>query len=281
MARSREASLDEVRALYAALIAGSCRWTDSRLERAFEIVPREAFLPPGPWKLSTGEGYVETPSADPVHLYQNVLVALDAERNLNTGEPQLHAAWLAAAVPKAGETVVHLGAGAGYYSAILSLLVLPGGGVEAFEIDPALAEAARHNLAPFENVAVTCGDATDLELPEADLIYVNAGVPVPPIAWLKALRPDGRLIFPWRPTTKVGLALLVTRRTAGFTVEPLMPSWFIPCLGMENLAMQGPGLDRDAAWRTRSLRLTAQEAPDVTSIAVYHDLWFSSAPIAA
>jgi hypothetical protein len=34
--------------------------------------------------------------------------------------------------------------------------------------------------------------------------------------------------------------------------------------------------DRNAAWRSRSLRLTAEQAPDQTATAVYKDIWFSS-----
>ena len=39
---------------------------------------------------------------------------------LNNGEPSLHATSMAAADPAASETVVHIGAGTGYYTAILA-----------------------------------------------------------------------------------------------------------------------------------------------------------------
>ena len=54
---------------------------------------------------------------------------------------------------------------------------------------------ARGNLEPFENVSVTTGDATKLPLPPSDLIYVNAGVVAPPLSWLNALRPQGRMVL--------------------------------------------------------------------------------------
>jgi protein-L-isoaspartate(D-aspartate) O-methyltransferase len=60
---------------------------------------------------------------------------------------------------------------------------MPGGSVEAFEVDAALASTARQNLAPYEGVNVTHADATRMELPQADLIYVNAGVLEPPRSW--------------------------------------------------------------------------------------------------
>jgi protein-L-isoaspartate(D-aspartate) O-methyltransferase len=271
-------SLEEVRGFYAKRMAAASGSSDPRLERIFDLVPREAFVPRGPWQVMVGDRYVETPSADPRYLYQNMLVALDAEKRINNGEPFLHAAWIGAVAPQPGEIVTHIGAGTGYYSAILSMLVRAGGHVTAFEIEPRLAEAARHNLEPFDNVSVVAGDAVLPPLPASDLIYVNAGVAAPPLPWLEALRPEGRLIFPWRPSKKVGIAVLVTRRSSGFELRPLMPSWFIPCVGASEVA--GPQSFRPAAaWQSRSIRMAAEQAADETATAVYPDLWFSTAPL--
>src|ERR1051326_3388550 len=70
----------------------------------------------GSW---SGTTTFRRPSADPRYLYQNNLIALDAEKGINNGEPFLHARWIGALVLNAGETVTHIGAGTGYYSAIL------------------------------------------------------------------------------------------------------------------------------------------------------------------
>jgi protein-L-isoaspartate(D-aspartate) O-methyltransferase len=276
----RRASLDEIRGFYAKLMAGASRSRDPRLERIFELVPREAFLPPGPWKIMAGDSYIDTPSADPIYLYQNALVALDTEKGINNGEPFLHAAWIGAVSPQPGEIVTHIGAGMGYYSAILSMLVLPGGRVHAFEIEETLAAAARENLSPFDNVAVTAGDAVSLPVPSSDLIYVNAGVAAPPAGWLHALRPGGRMIFPWRPSKAVGIATLLTARAFGLEVRPLMPAWFIPCVGASQADPDSTPVSSHAAWQSRALHLTAQRAPDATATAVYPDLWFSSQELA-
>jgi protein-L-isoaspartate(D-aspartate) O-methyltransferase len=255
--------------------------SDPRIERAFELVRREAFVGPGPWHINVYQRTVETPSADPVFLYQNVLVRLDAAKGINNGEPFLHAAWIGAVDPRPGETVCHIGAGTGYYTAMLSVLTLPGGMVHAFEIEQGLAERARDNLRPFEGVAVTEGDATRLALPPSDLIYVNAGVVVPPHAWLQALRPRGRMILPWRPSEAAGLAIIIAREPGGFSVKPLMASYFIPCVGASDAAECQRVPDLREAWSARSLWLTADRAPDATAVAVYGDLWFSSAELLA
>jgi protein-L-isoaspartate(D-aspartate) O-methyltransferase len=274
----QRAGLDEIRSFHARLMADASRSRDLRLERIFELVPREAFFPPGPWKtqLAGSRNYLETPSADPTYLYQNTLVALDAEKGINNGTPFFHAVWIGAVAPQPGETVAHIGAGTGYYSAILSMLVLPGGRVIAFEIEEELAAAARRNLASFENVSVVAGNAVLLPLPSSDLIYVNAGVFTPPLQWLQALRLGGRMIFPWRPSNDVGLAALVTRKELGFELKPLTQAWFIPCVGASEEAARASPPDRNAAWRSRSIRLTAEQAPDQTATAVYQDIWFSS-----
>ena len=276
----QRAGLDEVRGFYAKLMAGASRSHDPRLERVFELVPREAFLPPGPWKIMVGDSYIDTPSSDPVYLYQNTLVALDAEKGINNGEPFLHAAWIGAVAPRSGEVVTHIGAGTGYYSAILSMLVLPGGRVHAFEIEERLAAAARDNLLPFENTSITAGDAVSLPVGPSDVIYVNAGVAAPPVAWLQALRPGGRVIFPWRPSKAVGIAVLLTARASGFDVKPLMPAWFIPCVGALATASESTPVGANAAWRSRSLHLTTQCTPDETATAVYPDVWLSSQELA-
>jgi protein-L-isoaspartate(D-aspartate) O-methyltransferase len=280
MARKSRAGLDDVRAFFGTMMAVASGSTDPRFERAFALVPREAFVGPGPWHINIYQRSVETPSADPVFLYQNVLVRLDAAKGINNGEPFLHAAWMGAVAPKPGEVVSHIGAGTGYYSAILSVLTLPGGAVHAFEIDEALANKARANLRPFESVSVIAGDATKLPLPPSDLIYVNAGVVAPPLSWLNALRPGGRMIFPWRPSPAVGLAIIISRHQAGFSVKPLMASYFVPCVGASNAEQSKKIPDSTEAWSARSAWLTADREPDETAVAIYDHVWFSSTELA-
>jgi protein-L-isoaspartate(D-aspartate) O-methyltransferase len=281
MAKKNRSNIAEIRRVFARLMAAVSGSADPRLERAFELVPREAFMGPGPWRIGVYQKYLETPDADPAYLYQNVVVALDADKGINNGEPFLHAIWIAAVSPKAGDTVCHIGAGTGYYTAVLSVLTLPGGAVHAFEIEEGLAEKARDNLRPFEGISVIAGDATKLPLPPSDLIYVNAGGVAPPPSWLKALRPQGRMIFPWRPSKEVGLAIIVSRRAKGFSVKPLMNSYFIPCVGASEAGQCIKTPDEREAWSVRSVWLSAERKPDETAVAICEHLWFSSAEIPA
>lgn len=123
------------RTFFASLITASIGQPNGRVTAALAVTPRERFVGPGPWSIFTASGYIETPSDDPAFLYQNVTVALIKEKRINNGEPLLHAAGLAALNVKEGETVVHIGAGSGYYTALLAHLTGPAGTVTAYEIE--------------------------------------------------------------------------------------------------------------------------------------------------
>lgn len=272
-----QANLNAIRRSFAKEMARVSASPDQRLEEVFYNVHREDFLPPGPWKLLVEGRYIETPDSDPRHVYQNSAIALDARKGINNGEPHLHAMWIGAAAPKPAEIITQIGLGMGYYSAILSLLVQPGGRLTGFEIESDLAETARRNLAGFENVSVVVGDAVSRELPPSDVVYVSAAIAGPPESWLTALRPGGRLIFPWRPTVEVALAMLVTRVAKGFEAKPLMSSWFIPCAGASSPKGCVLAPNPSTARRIRSLHFTRDRSPDESAVAIYAHVWFSSA----
>ncbi|MCB8820258.1 protein-L-isoaspartate O-methyltransferase family protein [Microvirga rosea] len=168
-----------------------------RLKKAFATVPRERFIGPPPWQISRPPlGYVTLPSTDPVVVYQDVLLALSPERGVNNGSPSLHAQWLHTLSPREGDRVVHIGAGTGYYTALLAHLVGESGHVLAVEYDPDLVEQAKKNLSEFPYVTVIQGDGADWPQEEADRIYVNFSVVRPADAWIGKLRSGGRLVLP-------------------------------------------------------------------------------------
>src|SRR5688572_30486748 len=125
--RDMSSSLAVFRAFYARRLAAMAadRTVEDRLAQAFEAVPREAFLEKGPWKVFTGTRYIVTPSDDPALVYQDIVIALSDEGPFNNGQPSLHAVCLGSLNPRKGERVLHIGAGSGYYTAILATLVGP------------------------------------------------------------------------------------------------------------------------------------------------------------
>jgi protein-L-isoaspartate(D-aspartate) O-methyltransferase len=187
------------------------------LTAAFATVPRERFLGPGPWLvLRPGPtiAYDSAPSAQLPGIYDDVLVAIDPGRHLNNGQPSAHALWIDAAGPRPGESVMHLGCGTGYYTAILAELVGASGRVLALEVDGGLAERARECLAPWPQVQVESGDGSQPHGPH-DVIYVNAGATHARKEWLAALAPGGRLVLP----LTVHVPILSTMHGVGFVIR--------------------------------------------------------------
>lgn len=251
MSLDKETELAIVRRAYAKQILFYFQVNDARIEAAFAAVPREHYLGPGPWQaMRMVFEYIETPSDDPVYLYTDRLFGLIREKGVNNGQPSLHAALMANAGVAVGEHVVHVGAGTGYYSAILAHLVGWTGRVTAIEFDADLASRARANLAGLTNVRVIQGDACTALFDPVDVIYVNAGFPLIPPAWLDRMRDGARLILPMGSRTgmpdlklapgekpdmakimllaKRQVSLRIERRGEEFHVRPGVPAAFIP-----------------------------------------------------
>ncbi len=235
-----------VRRAYAKQILAAARIGDQRIEAAFAKVPRENFLGPGPWQVfRMRKAYVPTPTADPVYLYTDDIVGIVPERHINNGQPSLHAFLLSQAAPRAGDHIVHIGAGTGYYSAIMARLVTETGKVTAIEFEPELAAQAKANLAGYPNVTVLQGDGSRLAFDPANAIYVNAGTTHPADIWLDRLHDGGRLILPlttdrgftssdWSNMHLRGAVFLVTRDGEEFKAQWVSPVAIFPCEGMRD-----------------------------------------------
>lgn len=189
-------TLDDQRRVYAEKVATTAELTTPGLKEAFAMVPREAFLPPGPW-LVVGEGQKpqQTSDADPRHVYENVSVAIDPARQLFNGAPAFLARLIDLLALRPGGRVLHVGAGTGYYSAIMGHVVGSSGSVAGVEVDQPLAAMARVNLAAMPWVRIECADGARVNGP-FDAVLVNTGVTHPQNTWLDALAPGGRMILP-------------------------------------------------------------------------------------
>jgi protein-L-isoaspartate(D-aspartate) O-methyltransferase len=224
---------------------------------------------------------VQTPTDDPIHLYQNLLFALRDEEGINNGEPYLHGQLLGALSPKEGDTVLHIGAGTGYYTAILAHLIALAGKLIGYEIDPQLARRAIDNLAPWQNVEVRRASGVADDLPRCDAIYVNAGATRPAAAWLDALSDGGRLVFPLSGTAgnEAGVSLLVTRLEHAFAARVIGYCLFIPCEGafdQDEASRVTAAFRSGALWTAQSLVRDAQ--PDEAAVLVGDGWWLSSRP---
>lgn len=207
-------ALEDYRRFFAEEIGAVAAVRSQRLVDALAKVPRENFLGPGPWKIAApdfgmggGTRYRETVDADPRRLYHNVLIAIDPARQLNNGHPSTLAAWIDMLDLAPRDRVFHLGAGVGYYTALMAEMA---GHVTGAEVDPALAERARENLRPWNNVEILAGDGAAVDPGPVDAIFINAGVTHPRALWLDRLNDGGRLLFPLTFDTGGGVGKGVT-----------------------------------------------------------------------
>ena len=186
---------------------------NERVLKAMETVPRHEFVPPA----SRRRAYADEP--EPIGASQTI------------SQPYMVAAMAEALNLKENDRVLEVGAGSGYAAAVMALLAKH---IYAIEIEPALVNSARDNLARTgfgERVSVIGADGT-LGYPRAapfQAISVAAAAPDVPPALLEQLDEEaGRLVIPvgsvhdqeLRLIRKIS-ATLDTKRITGCRFVPL------------------------------------------------------------
>jgi protein-L-isoaspartate(D-aspartate) O-methyltransferase len=225
---------------------------------AFATVPRERFVGPGPWMIQSSGTSWFTRDADPTHVYRDALIVLDESQHLNNGQPSLWAINFDQLRVRPGDRILHLGCGTGYYTAILAELTGPHGKVTALEIDEGLAARARTALEPWPQVTVAHADGSRGPFEPADVIVVSAGATQPLPAWLTAVKPSGKLLFPLTSTRGPGTMAHLTRASADLFAATLQGSvFFVDFEGARDPAVSSEltrALRRDEGAGVRSLR---------------------------
>jgi protein-L-isoaspartate(D-aspartate) O-methyltransferase len=126
-------------------------------------------------------------------------------------QPKLEARVLQTLKLRRGESVLEIGTGSGYFTA---LLTASGGDVTTVEIDPALAAGARAKLARhgFTSVRLEVGDGAKGWGHELyDAIVLTGSTPLLPERFLSQLKPNGRVF------AIVGEAPAMTARLVAWT----------------------------------------------------------------
>lgn len=246
---------------------------------AFRSVPREAFAGEGPWRLRSAFGgfslpVFSTPDADPKWLYHATLIVLDEAKGINIGDPSLWVRLLAQTDVTPGTRILQVGAGVGYYSAILSALAGPKGRVTAYEVEPTLFKRASKNLEGYANVDLRQGNAaTDLIGQDSfDLVVAFAGVTHIPQVWAERLSENARLLLPMTGDTGWGAMIIATPSKSGFDARTLGPCGFYPCTGArdERLAKQVNALFLDRSRLTNWRFLIRTDGAEVNLEAASH-----------
>jgi protein-L-isoaspartate(D-aspartate) O-methyltransferase len=267
-------TLDDCRRFYAEEIRFAANVTSPALVEAFARVPREKFLGRGPWQIVYPDlargGTTYATVDDPRHLYHNVLIAIDASRNLSNGQPGSLAHWINALDLKPGDRVFHLGCGVGYYTAIMTEAVGADGSVVAIEVDAGLASRARDNLASYPNVTVHAGDGAALDPGPCDAMLINAGVTHPHPPWLERLGEGGRMVLPItvaRGTTGLGQGVMakITHERGAFTARILTFVAIYSCSSVRDPELEpvlGKALATGALMNLKSVRRDPHEPSD-------------------
>lgn len=232
---------------------------------AFAVVPRERFLGPGPWNILSEYDFetpFTTPDDAPHWLCHDVLVVIDPTRSLNNGMPSFWAHKLDQLDLRRGERVLQVGAGTGYFSAVLAEIVGPKGRVTAVEYEPALASRAQHNLSSWPQVEIVAGDGRTHDAGDVDAIVVFAGSTHPAPLWLDRLAEGGRLIMPLTADNRWGFMLRVLRRGEIFDAAAIGSVGIYPCAG---------GRDVEAAGRlTQAMKMRFGQAAGNLPIRALH-----------
>jgi protein-L-isoaspartate(D-aspartate) O-methyltransferase len=231
----------EIRRHYAETLRTIAHVRTDAIVEAFARIRREEFLGPPPWQVGQSQPgnpaapFSVNPGAGLEDIYQDVVVAIDPARQINNGQPSLHARWLEAVSPQPGESVLHVGCGTGYYTATLAELVGPSGRIVAYEIEADLALRARTCLQGWPNVQAEVGDGSQPGGPY-DVVYVSAGATHARKEWLSSLNHRGRILLPLTAHLPmfpggVGFVICARREEGRWPVRVLGGVGFYDCAG--------------------------------------------------
>jgi protein-L-isoaspartate(D-aspartate) O-methyltransferase len=253
-----DVSIESARRVYAEELCHLNGISSPSIFAAFASVPRERFVGPGPWVIQSSGTSWFTKDADPTHVYRDALIVLDESKHLNNGQPSLWAIHLDLLRVHPSDRILHLGCGTGYYTAILAELTGPDGKVTAIEMEKGLAARARTALEPWPQVTVVHADGSRGPFEPADVIVVSAGATHPLPAWLAAVKPSGKLLFPLTSTRGPGTMAHLIRTSADLFAATLEGSvFFVDFTGARDPAVStalAKALRRDEGASVRSLR---------------------------
>lgn len=194
------------------------RVNDARVLDILARVPRELFVP----AQHLGMAFADAEIPLDTHEHRSGQVILP---------PKLDARMLQAVAPQPGETVLEIGTGSGYATALLAHATPR---VCSWEIDPKLARQAAANLlrAGFDDLDLQTGDARQA-LADADarwdVIVFSGATALPPDDFLGRLNPGGRL-FCYVGEAPVMEARLYTRQADGNLQQEDLFETMVPTL---------------------------------------------------
>jgi protein-L-isoaspartate(D-aspartate) O-methyltransferase len=179
-----------------------------RVRAAMTSVPRHLFVPPQ---------YV-------IACYQDTPLPIGFDKTIS--QPFIGALMLDLLDLGAGQTVLEVGTGLGYQSAVMAAM---GASVWSVEIVEEFAQAARLRLAEQEHdVDIRVGDGSRGWSDHApfDRILVTAAAKEPPPALVEQLAPGGRMVVPLGGDDVQRLSVVTRGAYGEATVRPILPVRF-------------------------------------------------------
>lgn len=228
---------------------------DPRIEAAFLAIPRQTFLPQQPpEKVYTDSSIVITYDDHDNALVSSIMPSMLAE--------MLHQADL-----RAGQNVLEIGTGTGYFAALLRHVLGPDSTVTSVEIDRDMAQTAERNLMRLgmKNLHIVHADGSEGYAPRAsyDRIVSTVGVWDIPAAWVRQLKPNGKLIVPiWLDGLQV-VATFVKESEDLLLSETNTPGAFVYMRGEAS----GPRVSKRVG--STSLTLLADDINDIDVAALH------------
>ena len=219
----RRSDPNELRAKMVSTLRERGVFRGDAIERAFEAVPREVFLP----------------DVDIERVYSGDAIPTKADAAgqpvSSSSEVGVMAAMIEMCDLAPGHRVLEIGAGTGYNAAVLATIVGPSGRITSLDIDALFADEAREHLAEagFASVDVVAADGWYGHPDGApyDRIEVTASSSDVSPHWVGQLAEDGRLVMPLR--LRAGSQVLVSFRKDGRNLvsTSLRPGAFLPLRG--------------------------------------------------
>jgi len=184
---------------------------DAKLAECMLHFPRRGFLPLSGQK----NAYADIPT--PISNGQT------------TSAPSMVGIMLMAAGIEEGMSVLEIGTGSGWQTALLSCLVGKKGRVYSLEIYPEIHTNAKKSVGTLKNVELLLEDGLDGYSGAApyDIIIVGAAASEPHPVLLSQLKEGGTLIIPLRGTHLQSL-FKITKTKEGMLREEICPVLFVP-----------------------------------------------------
>ena len=187
---------------------------DLEILHLFEQVPRHLFVPQGVWPRA----------------YEDAPIPIGYSQTAS--QPSLQALYLSILKPTTHETVLEIGTGSGYLTALLAMTANRVYSVERVRELSARARVALDELR-LKNVALMVGDGTIgwRKYAPFDVIVVSAASPSIPKAFLDQLGEGGRMLIP--VGSREDQELILVRREDGEIQQEVLQGGctFVPLLG--------------------------------------------------